>query len=65
MLVGPDATVRLINTGAVPPARPSADLLLSTLAVALGPRAVAVVLTGGAATPPSAPKRSTPTAVRS
>jgi len=47
MLVGADATVRLINTGSLPPARPSADLLLSTLAVALGPRAVAVVLTGG------------------
>ena len=46
MLVGTDARVRLINTGALPPARPSADLLLSTLAVALGPRAVAVVLTG-------------------
>jgi len=47
MLVGPDAMVRLIKTGSLPPARPSADLLLSTLAVALGPRAVAVVLTGG------------------
>jgi two-component system chemotaxis response regulator CheB len=47
MLVGADATVRLINPGSLPPARPSADLLLSTLAVALGPRAVAVVLTGG------------------
>jgi two-component system chemotaxis response regulator CheB len=39
--------IRLINTGSLPPARPSADLLLSTLAVALGRRAVAVVLTGG------------------
>jgi two-component system, chemotaxis family, protein-glutamate methylesterase/glutaminase len=47
MLVGADATIRLIHTGSLPPARPSADLLLSTLAVALGPRAVAVVLTGG------------------
>ncbi len=47
MLVGTDATVRLLKTGALPPARPSADLLLCTLAVALGPRAIAVVLTGG------------------
>jgi two-component system chemotaxis response regulator CheB len=47
MLIGTDAVVRLIKTGAIPPARPSADLLLCTLAVALGPRAVAVVLTGG------------------
>ena len=47
MLVGADAVVRLIRTGSLPPARPSADLLLSTMAVALGPRAVAVVLTGG------------------
>lgn len=47
MLVGTDAVVRLIRTGALPPARPSADLLLSTMAVALGPRVVAVVLTGG------------------
>jgi two-component system chemotaxis response regulator CheB len=47
MLVGTDARVRLIKSGALPPARPSADLLLSTLAVALGPRVIAVVLTGG------------------
>jgi two-component system chemotaxis response regulator CheB len=47
MLVGADGAVRLIKTGSLPPARPSADLLLATLAVALGPRAVAVVLTGG------------------
>lgn len=46
LLVSPDARVHLIATGQIPPARPSADLLLSTLAVALGPRAVAVVLTG-------------------
>lgn len=46
LLVGPDDRVHLIATGLIPPARPSADLLLSTLAVALGDRAVAVVLTG-------------------
>lgn len=36
----------LIHTGAIPPARPSADLLLATLAVTAGPRVLAVVLTG-------------------
>lgn len=46
LLVGPDDRVHLIPTGTIPPARPSADLLLSTLAVALGNRAIAVVLTG-------------------
>lgn len=46
LLVSSDARVHLIATGQIPPARPSADLLLSTLAVALGSRAVAVVLTG-------------------
>jgi len=46
LLVGRDDRVRLIPTGLLPPARPSADLLLSTLAVAMGDRAIAVVLTG-------------------
>lgn len=46
LLVGRDDRVHLIPTGLLPPARPSADLLLCTLAVALGDRAVAVVLTG-------------------
>ena len=46
MLVGSDARVRLIRSGQLPPARPSADLLLVSLAVALGPRVIAVVLTG-------------------
>ncbi|MEJ7771714.1 MAG: chemotaxis protein CheB [Geodermatophilaceae bacterium] len=46
LLVGPDDRVHLIPTGLIPPARPSADLLLSTLAVALGTRTIAVVLTG-------------------
>jgi len=46
LLVGRDDRVHLIHTGLIPPARPSADLLLTTLAVALGDRAVAVVLSG-------------------
>ena len=46
LLVGRESRVHLIPTGDLPPARPSADLLLCTLAVALGDRAVAVVLTG-------------------
>jgi len=39
-------TVALIESGPRPPYRPSADLLLTSLALALGPRAVAVVLSG-------------------
>jgi len=45
-LIGPDGSLVLIPSGAVPPYRPSADLLLTTLAVAAGPRAIAVVLSG-------------------
>jgi len=45
-ILGPDATLVLIPSGALPPYRPSADLLLTTLAVAAGPRLIAVVLTG-------------------
>jgi two-component system chemotaxis response regulator CheB len=41
-----DDTVRLILSGAAPPYRPSADLLLTSLAVTAGPRAIAVVLSG-------------------
>jgi two-component system chemotaxis response regulator CheB len=37
----------LIVSGAYPPSRPSADLLLATLATAVGERAIAVVLSGG------------------
>ena len=36
----------LIESGARPPYRPSADLLLTSLALAVGSRAVAVVLSG-------------------
>jgi two-component system chemotaxis response regulator CheB len=46
LLVTPDARTALIISGAAPPSRPSADLLLSTLATALGARAVAVILSG-------------------
>lgn len=46
LLVTSSAHVGLIRSGHLPPARPSADLLLATLAVTCGPRALAVVLTG-------------------
>ena len=46
LLVTSEAQLGLIKSGDLPPARPSADLLLTTLAVTCGPRALAVVLTG-------------------
>jgi two-component system, chemotaxis family, protein-glutamate methylesterase/glutaminase len=46
LLVTSEARIGLIPTGALPPARPSADLMLSTLAVTCGARALAVILTG-------------------
>src|SRR3954447_1145010 len=46
LLVDRDERIALIPVGPVPPARPSADLLLTTLALATGPRCVAVVLSG-------------------
>jgi two-component system, chemotaxis family, protein-glutamate methylesterase/glutaminase len=46
LLVTSEARLGLIDSGALPPARPSADLLLATLAVTCGPRALAVVLSG-------------------
>jgi two-component system, chemotaxis family, protein-glutamate methylesterase/glutaminase len=46
-LITAELTVSLVASGAFPPSRPSGDLLLTTLALAAGPRAVAVVLTGG------------------
>ncbi|MBM2616255.1 chemotaxis protein CheB [Actinoplanes sp. LDG1-06] len=46
LLVTSEARIGLIATGPLPPARPSADLLLSTLAVTCGARALAVILTG-------------------
>jgi two-component system chemotaxis response regulator CheB len=47
LLITPDERMTLIVSGAAPPSRPSADLLLATLATAVGARAVAVVLSGG------------------
>ncbi|NJP88871.1 chemotaxis protein CheB [Nonomuraea sp. FMUSA5-5] len=46
LLVTSQSRIGLIEAGALPPSRPSADLLLATLAVTCGPRALAVVLTG-------------------
>lgn len=45
-LVTPDRHVALIEVGRFPPNRPSADLLLSSMAVSVGPSAIAVVLSG-------------------
>ena len=47
LLITPGARTALIVSGEYPPSRPSADLLLATLATALGERAVAVILSGG------------------
>ena len=46
MLITTGGTVALIPAGDRPPYRPSADLLLTTLAVAAGPRVITVVLSG-------------------
>jgi two-component system chemotaxis response regulator CheB len=45
-LVAADRTIALIPSGTAPPYRPSADLLLTTLAIAAGADAIAVVLSG-------------------
>jgi two-component system chemotaxis response regulator CheB len=47
LIVAPGLTTALIVSGAAPPSRPSADLLLATLATAAGRRAIAVILSGG------------------
>jgi two-component system chemotaxis response regulator CheB len=47
LLVTPAMRCALIASGAAPPSRPSADLLLTTLAIAAGPRAITAVLSGG------------------
>ncbi|MEV0616345.1 chemotaxis protein CheB [Nonomuraea sp. NPDC050404] len=46
LLVTKDRLLALIPSGPYPPSRPSADLLLVTLAVAAGPDVVAVILSG-------------------
>jgi two-component system, chemotaxis family, protein-glutamate methylesterase/glutaminase len=46
LLVGPDGVLALSDTERVQFVRPAADLLFASLAESLGPRAVAVVLTG-------------------
>lgn len=46
LLVTPQGTLALVLSGVFPPSRPSADLLLVTLATACRGRAVAVVLSG-------------------
>ncbi len=46
MLVGASGEVALVLSGKTPPPRPSADLLLGSLAVSMGPRVIAVILTG-------------------
>jgi two-component system chemotaxis response regulator CheB len=45
-LVTAEEVVTLIPSGGLPPYRPSADLLLTTLALAVGDRLIAVVLSG-------------------
>lgn len=46
-LVLPDRTLVLIASGTTPPSRPSADLLLTSLAISVRSDAIAVVLSGG------------------
>jgi two-component system, chemotaxis family, protein-glutamate methylesterase/glutaminase len=47
LLITPSLAAALVASGVAPPSRPSADLLLTTLATAAGSRAIAVVLSGG------------------
>jgi two-component system, chemotaxis family, protein-glutamate methylesterase/glutaminase len=47
LLMRPDRTLALIASGAAPPSRPSADLLLTSVALAAGSHAIAVILSGG------------------
>lgn len=45
-LLMPQGTIALIKSGPVPPYRPSADLLLTSLALAVGRQAIAVIWSG-------------------
>ncbi|WP_432563004.1 chemotaxis protein CheB [Kineococcus sp. SYSU DK003] len=47
LLVSAGRRLLLLPAGPTPPPRPSADLLLTSLALAVGPQAIAVVLSGG------------------
>jgi two-component system chemotaxis response regulator CheB len=47
MVVAPGDRAKLVMSGRYPPNRPLADILLSTMGVALGERPIAVVLSGG------------------
>jgi two-component system chemotaxis response regulator CheB len=46
LLITAELRTALIDSGAAPPSRPSADLLLTTLALAAGAQVIAVVLSG-------------------
>jgi two-component system chemotaxis response regulator CheB len=46
VLITSDLRIALIESGPFPPSRPSADLLLATLATAAGARAIAAILSG-------------------
>jgi two-component system, chemotaxis family, protein-glutamate methylesterase/glutaminase len=46
LLVTNESRVALVASGAFPPNRPSADLLMASMGLTLGPRAIAVVLSG-------------------
>jgi two-component system chemotaxis response regulator CheB len=46
LLIGVDERVALIESDGTPPYRPSADLLLTSLALVAGPRTIAVILSG-------------------
>jgi two-component system chemotaxis response regulator CheB len=46
LLVTPEGRLSLIISGSFPPSRPSADLLLTSMALSLGPLATAVIMSG-------------------
>ena len=46
LLVTPEWRLSLIISGTFPPARPSADLLLTSMALSVGEAAIAVIMTG-------------------
>lgn len=46
LLITTERRIALVISGAYPPNRPSADLLMASMGLTLGPRAIAVVLSG-------------------